>query len=150
MNETLPTEPGLRGLWKVSDGRRSSHNYDVPTEPTPLTLFQVVRRAVDIVDPDDDDPRAGDFERAFEDDDEPVRALDDVEERVGTVLADLDPAVSSGTLSMAGAITTYLSYRRDEIDADPAQLIRLAARAEWEGDPPNAVAIWLAERGIKI
>lgn len=122
----------------------------MPTEPTPLTLFQVVRRAIEVVDPDDDDPQAGDFERAFEDADEPVRALDDVEERVGTVLADLDPAVSSGTLSMAGAITTYLSYRRDEIDADPAELIRLAARSEWEGDPPNAVAIWLAERGIKL
>ncbi len=122
----------------------------MPTEPTPLTLAQVVRRAVEIVDPDDNDPRAGDFERAFEDADEPVRALDDVEARVGTVLADLDPAVQSGTLAMAGAITTYLSFRRDEARADPGELIRLAARAEWEGDPPGAVSSWLAERGIKL
>jgi hypothetical protein len=122
----------------------------VPTNPSPLTLAEVVRRAVEVVDPDDDDPVAGDFELAFEDADEPVRALDDVEARVGTVLADLDPAVENGTLSMAGAITTYLSYRRDEISADPEELIRLAARAEWEGDPPAAVSIWLAERGIKL
>ena len=122
----------------------------MPTNPSPLTLAEIVRRAVEVVDPDDDDPVAGDFELAFEDADEPVRALDDVEARVGTVLADLDPAVENGTLSMAGTITTYLSYRRDEITADPEELIRLAARAEWEGDPPAAVSTWLAERGIKL
>ncbi|HEX8976928.1 MAG TPA: hypothetical protein VF781_10485 [Solirubrobacteraceae bacterium] len=122
----------------------------MPSEPSSLTLFEAVRRAVEIVDPDDDDPRAGDFERAFEDNDEPIRALDDVEARVGTVLAELDPAVSSGTLSMAGAITTYLSYRRDEVNAEPAELIRLAARAEWEGDPPEAVRAWLADRGLSL
>ena len=114
-----------------------------------MTLSQVVRRAIEIVDPDDDDPQAGDFERAFEDADEPVRAVDDVEGRVGTVLAELDPAVASGTLSIAGAITTYLSYRRDELDADDAQLIRLAVRAEWKGDPPDVVTNWLADRGLK-
>jgi hypothetical protein len=150
MVRSYPPESGLfEAKEKVSPGARSAILTLVPTEPSPLTLFEVVRRAVQVVDPDDDDPRSGDFERAFEDDDEPVRGLD-VEERVGSVLADLDPSVSSGTLSVAGAITTYLSFRRDEIDADPAELIRLAARAEWEGDPPNSVAIWLAERGIKL
>jgi hypothetical protein len=122
----------------------------MPTEPSPLSLAQAVRRAVEVVDPDDGDPQVGDYERAFEDADEPVRAVDDVEERVGSVLADLDPAVESGTLAMAGAITCYLRYRRDEVEADPEELIRLAARAEWEGDPPDAVSVWLAERGIKI
>ncbi len=115
-----------------------------------MTLAQAVRRAVEVVDPDDDDPQAGEYERAFEDADEPVRGVDDVEERVGTVLADLDPAVESGTLAVAGAITTYLRYRRDAINADPEELIRLAARAEWKGDPPDAVSVWLAERGIQI
>jgi hypothetical protein len=51
---------------------------------------------------------------------------------------------------MAGAITTYLSYRRDELNADPDEVIKLAARAEWEGDPPAVVQDWLAERGIRI
>jgi hypothetical protein len=115
-----------------------------------VTLSEVVRRAVEIVDPDDVDPAAGRFEEAFEDADEPVRALDDVESRVATVLADLDPGVENGTLSMAGAITTYLSYRRDELNAHPDALLRLAARAEWEADPPDVVSDWLAERGIKL
>jgi hypothetical protein len=122
----------------------------MPTDPAPVTLAQVVRRAAEVVDPDDSDAAIGDFELAFEDADEPVRALDDVESRVATVLADLDPGVQSGSLSMAGAVTTYLSYRRDELDADPEELIRLATRAEWHDDPPAVVGDWLAERDISL
>jgi hypothetical protein len=122
----------------------------MPTEPRPVTLSQIARRAAEVVDPDDDDATVGDFELAFEDADEPVRALDDVESRVATVLADLDPGVDSGSLSMAGAITTYLSYRRDELRAPPEELMRLAARAEWEGDPPSIVRDWLADRGVEV
>lgn len=120
----------------------------MPTEPPPVTLSQVVRRAVEIVDPDDDDQVVGEFELAFEDADEPVSGVDDVAARVATVLSELDPAVTNGSLSMAGAITVYLSFRRDELDADDEELIRLATRAEWEGTPPGPVEDWLAARGI--
>ena len=44
----------------------------VPTEPRPVTLAEIVRRAVEVVDPDDTDAVIGDFELAFEDADEPV------------------------------------------------------------------------------
>jgi hypothetical protein len=122
----------------------------MPRDPEPLTLAQAVRLACDLVDPDDDDAVIGDFERAFEDADEPIRALDDVEERVGTVLSELDPAVANGSLSMAAAVTVYLRFRPDEYGAEPAKLLRLAAEAEWEGDPPDVVAEWLADRDIKL
>ncbi len=122
----------------------------MPTEPSPITLAEVVRRAVEVVDPDDIDPAVADLELAFEDADEPISALDDVQARVATVLADLDPAVESGSLSMAAAIIVYLSFRRDELDGEPEALIRLAARAEWEGDPPLVVQDWLGERDIAL
>jgi hypothetical protein len=123
----------------------------VPTEPQPIRLSQIVRRAAEIVDPDDDDAVVGDFQRVFEDADEPVTGvLDDIETRVGTALAELDPAVANGSLSMAGALTIYLSFRRDELNADDEELIRLATRAEWEGRPPAAVEDWLAARGISV
>ena len=121
----------------------------MPTKPMPVTLSQIVRRACDVVDPDDADSAVGAFERAFEDADEPVRALDDVENRVASVLQNLDPAVASGTLSMLGALTTYLSYRRDAVDEDDATLLRLATRAEWSGEPPGAVREWLDARGVE-
>jgi hypothetical protein len=120
----------------------------VPTEPPPITLAQVVRRAAEIVDPDDDDVLIGEFELAFEDADEPVSTVGDLEERVADVLSELDPAVASGSLSMAGALTVYLGYRRDELRGRSAELLRLAARAEWAGDPPGAVRDWLADRGV--
>jgi hypothetical protein len=120
------------------------------TEPPPLTLFEVVRRAVQLIDPDDNDPTAGDFELAFEDHDEPVRGVDDIEGRVAEVLVRLDPATNNGALAMAGALTVYLAYRRDEVHADPAKLLVLAARAEWDGDPPEAVVEWLGDRGLHV
>lgn len=121
----------------------------MPTEPSPLTLAEVVRRACEIVDPDDNDGAIGDYERAFEDADEPIRAIDDLEERVGLVLADLDPATTNGSISMVGAVTIYLGYRRDEVGTEPAKLLRLAAEAEWKGRPPEPVVEWLADRGIR-
>ncbi|MGH2891400.1 MAG: hypothetical protein ACRDNJ_17425, partial [Solirubrobacteraceae bacterium] len=79
----------------------------MPTDPRPVSLFEVVKRASQVVDPDDEDAVVGDFELAFENDDEPISALGDVASRVATVLANLDPAVANGSLSMAGAITVY-------------------------------------------
>lgn len=122
----------------------------MPTEPRAISLAEVVRRAAQIVDPDDDDAAVGDFELAFEDADEPVRSVGDVESRVAEVLADLDPAVANAALSMAGAITVYLGYRRDELHAEPDVLMRLAARAEWKHDVPSVVEDWLADRGVRL
>jgi hypothetical protein len=51
---------------------------------------------------------------------------------------------------MAGALTVYLAYRRDEVHVDPAKLLVLAARAEWDGTPPEPVVEWLADRGLKV
>ena len=121
----------------------------MPTNPEPITLSAVVRRAVEIIDPDDNDADAGDFERAFEDEDEPIRAAGDVEARVADVLADLDPATNNGALAMAGALTVYLSYRRDEVNVEPSKLLHLAAQAEWDGRPPEPVVEWLADRGVR-
>jgi hypothetical protein len=122
----------------------------MPRDPDPLTLAEVVHRACGVVDPDDADAAVGDFERYFEDADEPIRALGDIEERVATALSELDPAVANASLSMAGAVTVYLSFRRDEYGAEPAELLRLAAEAEWAGDPPELVVEWLADREIKL
>ena len=63
----------------------------------------------------------------------------------GPVDADADPA-----LAMARAIVVYLRYRRDELDADPADLLRLAARAEFGDEPPEPVARWLAQQGVSV
>lgn len=122
----------------------------MPTDPRPVSLFDVVKRAAEIVDPDDEDAAVGDFELAFEDADEPISAVGDIESRVATVLADLDPAVNNGSLAIAGALTVYLRYRRDELHAAPSELIRLAVRAEFKHEVPTVVQEWLDDRGITL
>jgi hypothetical protein len=51
---------------------------------------------------------------------------------------------------MAIAIATYLAFRRDEFDDDPHDLLRLAARAEYNGNPPEHVRAWLEDQGVEI
>jgi hypothetical protein len=53
---------------------------------------------------------------------------------------------TSSTLTLAGAVVTYLHYRRDEADAPPDRLLR-AADAEFKGNPPPRVEAWLQDAG---
>jgi len=55
-----------------------------------------------------------------------------------------DPA-----LHKAAAVTVYLAHRRDEIDSGPDTLLHLAARAEFDGEPPRTLAEWLQAAGIE-
>jgi hypothetical protein len=116
----------------------------------PVTLFEIVKRAVDIVDPDDDDPDMGQLEEVFEDADEPVTGIENLEERVALAIEGIDNEVESPAVSVAAATILYLAYRRDELDDDPDDVLRLAARAEWKGDPPGSVRNWLADRGVSV
>jgi hypothetical protein len=116
----------------------------------PITLFDVVRRAVDIVDPDDEDPDMGQLEEIFEDADEPITAVENLEERVALAVEGIDIEAENPALSLAAAIVLYLAHRRDELDDDPDDILRLAARAEWKGDPPDVVRGWLEARGVEV
>ena len=114
----------------------------MPTDRSLITIADLVRRAAAIVDPDGDDPAVVELGARFEDDDEPVRGvLDDLEERLAWG-ADEDPPIV-----MAQALVLYLGHRLDEFDDEPEELLRLAARAEFDGRPPEPVSAWLDQRG---
>jgi hypothetical protein len=114
----------------------------MPTDRSLITLSELTRRAAAIVDPGGDDAAVVELVTQFEDDDEPVRGvLDGLEERLAWG-ADEDPPIV-----MAQALVLYLAHRLDEIDDDDTELLRLAARAEFDGRPPERVTAWLAERG---
>ena len=122
----------------------------MPTNPPPITLFEVAKRAVEISDPDDADPRLGDLLGQFEDADEPVSAIENLEERVAIAVEGVDVEIDDPAVSMAAATILYLARRRDELGAEPSTILRLAARAEWKGDPPEQVLDWLADRGVEV
>ena len=120
----------------------------MPTEPDPITLAQVVHRAVEVCDPDGTDEDLSELLLRFEDADEPVSAVEDVELRMAEAVGSLDAEGDSAGLEMAAAVATYLAHRRDELDQEPDELLRLAARAEFDGAPPAGVVSWLEERGV--
>jgi hypothetical protein len=122
----------------------------MPTEPQPISLFQVAKRAVEAVDPTDTDGVLGDFLAQFEDDDEPVTAVENLEERVAIASEGVDADVGDPAVQMAGATILYLARRRDEMRHKDDEILRLAARAEYKGDPPDFIADWLADRGIDV
>ena len=122
----------------------------MPTEPQPLSLADIARRAVEICDPDDEDAVLGDYFLQFEDADEPVTAIQNLEERIALAAEGVDADVSDPSIAVANAVILYLAHRRDEMGDDPDDILRLAARAEWRGDPPAAVRDWLSDRGVAV
>jgi hypothetical protein len=122
----------------------------MPTEPRPISLFDIAKRAVEIADPAERDLRLGDLLAQFEDADEPVTAIENLEERVALAVEGVDVEIDDPAVSMAAATILYLARRRDELHDDPSKILRLAARAEWKGDPPQQVVDWLADRGVRI
>jgi hypothetical protein len=117
----------------------------MPTDRSLITVSDLVREATAIVDPQGRDPAVVELAQRFGDDDEPVRGvLDQLEERLAWG-ADEDPPIV-----MAQALVLYLGHRLDEIDDDADDLLRLAARAEFEGSPPEPVARWLSDRGVEL
>ena len=122
----------------------------MPQQPNPLTVAELVRRAVAICDPDDEDADLGEFEVQLEDDDEPVTAVENLDERLAIAEEGADVLLEKPAVMMATAVALYLARRRDELHADREHVLRLAARAEWKGDPPSAVLDWLGERGVDV
>jgi hypothetical protein len=115
-----------------------------------VTLYEVARRAIDVADPTGADERLGALLERFEDADEPVTAVQNLGERVAIALEGVDVEIEDPAVSVAAATILYLAHRRDELDADAEHILRLAARAEWKGDPPEDVLEWLGERGVAI
>ena len=122
----------------------------MPTEPEPITLAEVAKRAVEIADPSDVDGVLGDYLRQFEDADEPITTVENVEERVALAAEGVDVDVDDPSVSVVNAVIIYLAHRRDEMDDEPEKILRLAARSEWKGDPPEPIVDWLSDRGVSV
>jgi hypothetical protein len=115
----------------------------------PPSLFDVVRRAVDVTDPSGEFG-VGDLLQYVEDNDEPVTAHAHIEEELAEIKGRVDPQDEDPAVMAAIAVATYLAFRRDEIDDDPGDILRLAIRAEFDGNPPDNLRAWLEEQGVAV
>src|SRR5947208_12505216 len=123
----------------------------MPTNPPPLTLSRVARPAAEVAAPAADDSDVADVLAQFEDADEPINGvLDGLDERVAECVGRVDPDGTLPAVQMMGAIIVYLGHRRDEVDDVEADVLRLAARAEFDGDPPPVIEEWLADQGVSL
>jgi hypothetical protein len=117
----------------------------MPTDRTLISLSDLVRRAITIVDPPGEDAAVEEFAVRFEDADQPVRGLlDSIEERVMWGVDEDAPIV------MAQAVTIYLAHRLDEFDNTPEHILAHAAKAEFDGKPPENVKAWLEDQGVNL
>jgi hypothetical protein len=121
----------------------------VPTEPQPVTVSEVVQRAVEICE-DSTAESLDELLVRFEDDDRPITAVENIELTLDERLGPPDADELDGALTMARAVIVYLAHRRDELDEERIELLRLAARAEFSGHPPGHVEAWLSEQGVSI
>ena len=122
----------------------------MPTEPDPITLSQIARRATEIVDPNGTDDDVTHLFTSLEDDDRPITTVQDLEGRLALAQDGLDADGDNPAFDVAVATILYLAHRRDELDDDAEAILRLTARAEWSGSPPPAVQNWLEERGVEV
>jgi hypothetical protein len=102
----------------------------MPTDPHTPTLSEIVRAAAEVADPGGADAGTTELITRFEDRDEPVTTVQDVEEQLAEAHGIIDPDGDSEQLRNAVAVATYLAFRRDELHAPPDELIRRATKAE--------------------
>jgi hypothetical protein len=121
----------------------------MPTEPQEPTLSEVAHRAVQTCNPAGEDEALAEYLREFEDRDEPVTAVGDLQGEAIRAARRIDPEAMDPALTMAAAVTTYLGFKRRQLGTDDADLLRLAARSEFDGNPPDVVSDWLSERGVE-
>jgi hypothetical protein len=117
----------------------------MPTDPDTITLSEIVRRAAAIVDPPGEDAAVEEFTVRYEDADQPVRGmLDGLQERI------LWGADEDAPIVMAQAVTLYLAHRPEDLENTSEHILRHAARAEFDGSPPENVKSWLADQGVHV
>jgi hypothetical protein len=114
------------------------------------TLFAIVHRAAEVTDPDGHEDGASGLLERFEDRDEPIGDPAVAEQEIAEAKGAIDPQDEDPVAVMTAAVATYLAYKRTELERDREELLALAARAQFDGNPPEPVADWLAAQGVEV
>jgi hypothetical protein len=115
-----------------------------------MTLANVIRRAVDAADPDARDENLAVLAQDFEDDDEPVSGVDQLDEVLADAELDVDADGNDPEVALAIAVARYLAHHRGALGADDERLIAQAVRWQWHDHPPDDLKEVLGERGIAV
>ena len=120
------------------------------TEPQPPSLSEIVGRAAVVCDPGGANAGVVSLQQRFEDRDEPVTGVGRLEPELAEAVGAVDPQSEDPAVAMTSALILHLAHRRDQLVADPKQLLTQAARDEFAGAPPEHVQGWLAAQGVSV
>jgi hypothetical protein len=107
------------------------------------TVADVVRQAAGIVDPSDSLALVGELEQWFEDDDDPVRTVPNLDRRLAAAVEKIDPDGEEPAVTVAAAVVLYLSTEPRHAPSDAEGVIDQAVKLEFGDDVPDRIAEWL-------
>ena len=113
------------------------------------TVSEAVRDACAICDPEGADTVVTALFEAFEDDDRPATASEDLGGELLETVRGIDPDGLSGAAQMAAAAAVWLATNPSRAD-DHEHVLREGARLVFSRQPPAAADAWLAERGVSL
>ena len=113
------------------------------------TVAEVVRNAVALTDPAGHDDGVIAMFEAYEDDDRPTRAVEDLGGELGSTAGGIDPEGDSPAVEMTAAAAFWLSTNPDHAH-DRERTLREAARLTYGASAPERIETWLAEQGITV
>ncbi len=111
------------------------------------TVSEVVRDGAAIADPEGTDTAVTALFEAFEDDERPATASEDLAGELLNTVEGIDPDGDSPAARMAAASAFWLATNPDQ-EHEPERVLEASARLVFEGEPPEPVAAWLEQRGI--
>ena len=111
------------------------------------TVAEVVRDGAAIADPEGTDTVVTALFEAFEDDERPATASEDLAGELRGTVEGIDPDGDSPAALMAAAGAVWLATN-PEHEHDPERVLQESARLVYQGAPPEHVAAWLEDRGI--
>jgi hypothetical protein len=107
------------------------------------TVADIVRQAAGIVDPSDSLTLVGELEQWFEDDDDPVRTVPNLDRRLAAAVERIDPDGEEPAVTVAAAVILYLSTQPRHVPSDAEGVIEQAVKLEFGDDVPGRIAEWL-------
>jgi hypothetical protein len=113
------------------------------------TVSEVVREAVALCDPDGTETAVTALFESFEDDDRPATASEDLAGELLETVRGIDPEGDDPAAAAAAAAAAWLATNPAQAD-NGNHVLREGARLVFDGSPPEAVAAWLADRGVEV
>lgn len=110
-------------------------------KPIP-TVAEVVQRAVALCDPSGRETGMRAFLEAFEDDDRPVTAVEDLAGELLGVARNIDPDRESPAVEMSAASAVWLATNMDQAE-DRERVLREAARLVYGDRMPENLRTWV-------